>query len=142
MQVEINRVTHLYKANRISGTKGHEMLHLASKDINTLFWQVSTMISQEHGKINFLHKVKKSIEEDPESEVNFSDMEVRKVAGELPSKILPSERSKNLFEQFLESYYHKKPETPKIGKRAIRQIRADSRSMCIDIRNLLRKFKP
>jgi len=61
MEIEVNRVSQLYKADRIGGIRGHEMLHTATKDLNSIFWQVSAMISQEHHKIDFLHKVKRSM---------------------------------------------------------------------------------
>ena len=72
MQIEINRVTQLYKADRIGGIRGHEMLHSASEDINKLFWQVSAMIGQEHNKIDYLHKVKKAMQHPLEDQKYFS----------------------------------------------------------------------
>ena len=38
MEVEINRISQLYKAKRIDGIRGHEQLHAATKDINSIFW--------------------------------------------------------------------------------------------------------
>ena len=61
MKVEIERVSQLYKANRIDGIRGHEMLHQGTKDLQDIYWKVSAMIGAEHRRINFLHQVKKSM---------------------------------------------------------------------------------
>ncbi|MBA7532670.1 hypothetical protein ES705_24900 [subsurface metagenome] len=54
IQIEINRVSQLYKKDRISNQMAHEILHQGSRDI-------SEMISREHEKINFMYQVKKSM---------------------------------------------------------------------------------
>lgn len=59
MQIEINRVSQLYRAERI---RGHEMLHAARKDAEAIYWHACRVIASEHAKIDFLHKVKRSME--------------------------------------------------------------------------------
>lgn len=81
MQIEINRVSQLYRADRIGGIRGHEMLHQATRDINSIFWQVSAMIGQEHNKIDSLHMARKFMKTDylNYEDVKLKDMEVKKV---------------------------------------------------------------
>jgi hypothetical protein len=64
LKFEINSIGHLYKSDKISYLRAQEKLRQASKDIKRLFWEGREMISKEHKKINFLFKVKNSMNED------------------------------------------------------------------------------
>ena len=129
MQIEINRVTQLYKADRIGGIRGHEMLHQATKDINNLFWQVSAMIGQEHQKIDYLHKVKKAMQNPLEDQKYFSKPTIEALDNLLTT-----------------SKFYRIGVSPfsalrKAGILARRLVRIDSRILRQDISDLLYKAK-
>ncbi|MBA7554654.1 hypothetical protein ES705_47283 [subsurface metagenome] len=54
MQIEISRISQLYKTDQVTNHTAHKMLNQISRDI-------AELISQEHKKINFLRKVKRSM---------------------------------------------------------------------------------
>jgi len=84
IQIEITRVSQLYKSDQIDSIKAKKMLHQASQDIKIFSRLGSAMIRQERKKIDFIRKVKKSMDQelpdDPELEdVSFEEMEVKKI---------------------------------------------------------------
>ncbi|MBA7522693.1 hypothetical protein ES705_14813 [subsurface metagenome] len=68
MWLEINRVSHLYKSDQISYQKANEKLHRASFDV----WRASAMIIKERDKIEYLRKVKLSMDHKLQDKKYFS----------------------------------------------------------------------
>ena len=83
MKIEINRVSQFYKSDRITLIQTREMLQLARKDLRI----VHRMIRKERKKVDFLRKVKKSMDQKiqegeycPDTEeVSFEDMKIKKI---------------------------------------------------------------
>ena len=60
LSIEVNRIPQLYQAGRIRGLKGHELLHDATKDLHTIFWDITTEIGQAHRDIDNIRGAKNS----------------------------------------------------------------------------------
>ena len=129
IQIEVNRVSQLYKADRIGGIRGHEMLHQATRDINKVFWQVSTMIGKEHQKIDYLHKVKRSMADPLNSQQYFSKPTLESLENLV--------KESKLFRSGLSDYGLLR----KAGILARRLVRIDSIVLRQDIADLLHKAK-
>ena len=132
MNIEVRRIAHLYQARRIRGIRAHEMLHGCTKDINTIFWQVSAEIGKAHQAIDNIHKINTgSIHPDGR--------------GYLSKRTCDAIQEMLVVSYMFRSGKTEYVELRKSAKIAQGLMKTDVRCLCQDIRDLLyraRKYEP